>query len=367
MSGSCHAVDPAKDRGRPTRRQAGRSARDCRGLPGPHRREDGYTLRFRVCLSSTSCQGRVPDCPALLRVSVVSRDGFLLYSAVSLSLAFAHRCHPVQGQEIPELDMSYCDPHRHPLSPIPAPARRISCLRSPRRSPELSPRRCSRARRVSGMDLIGYEPRLRACGCVDLCNAPSSGAIRALSYPETWSFLQCRVFQVSPRTPAASLPPHQPCSAERVVRLPYTPRARLHSLSLHARTGSPRGASRFLVAQHPPARLTGKKSGSNGALQLRAPVATWRALLEAPRYGGNWGHVGDVPCRSWRTDVPSRACVFGSLAGCLMRSRVPLGRSARPHEATRRACASRVDLRAIFRCPVLRIAIAPRKSWSIMR
>jgi len=36
----------------------------------------------------------------------------------------------------------------------------------------------------------------------------------------------------------------------------------------------------------------------------------------------------------WRTDVPFRACVFGSLAGCILRSRLP----PKPHEATRRAC-----------------------------
>ena len=28
---------------------------------------------------------------------------------------------PSAGQEIPKLDMSYCDSHRHPLSTIPAP------------------------------------------------------------------------------------------------------------------------------------------------------------------------------------------------------------------------------------------------------
>ena len=51
------------------------------------------------------------------------------------------------------------------------------------------------------------------------------------------------------------------------------------------------------------------RAGRRNHCRIPAPVATWRALLEAPRYGGNSVHVGDVDLSVWRTDVPLRACI----------------------------------------------------------
>ena len=158
-------------------------------------------------------------------------------------------------------------------------------------------------------------------------------AVRALSYPETSGFPECRAIQVSPQVPAASVRPHQPCSAEPVPLLPYGPGARLALAFIHVRSESARAVGRFLVAQHLGGSPRGQ-SGSNGALQLRAPVATWRALLEAPRYGGNWVHVATWTLSVWRTDVPFRAYVFGSLAGCTMES----VERTNPMVQARRAC-----------------------------
>ena len=102
----------------------------------------------------------------------------------------------------------------------------------------------------------------------------------------------------------------------------HTPPVRdLHSLSPHARTGSAHAAGRFLVAQHPGGkrrreeRVEGTIADSSPRSDAVSPI---RGVL---RYGGNSAHVGDVDLSVWRTDVPLRACVFGSLAGCAMGSR----------------------------------------------
>ncbi len=73
--------------------------------------------------------------------------------------------------------------------------------------------------------------------------------------------------------------------------------------------------------------------GSKGALQPPAPVATWRALLEAPRCGRDWIHMAVWTVSVWRPTCPCGACVLGSLAGCLLQFRLP----PKPQEATRRA------------------------------
>ena len=116
------AVEPARARDRSMRCQAHRSAHRCRGPPSPRRHQRTHFVSasaFRARPARDVCR----ECPALFRASVVSRERFTLYSAVSLSLAFEHRCHPMQNQEIPKLGICYCDSHRHPLSTIPSSAR----------------------------------------------------------------------------------------------------------------------------------------------------------------------------------------------------------------------------------------------------
>ena len=71
-----------------------------------------------------------------------------------------------------------------------------------------------------------------------------------MSYPDASGFSECNAFQLSPRAPAASLRPHQPCSAEPVPLLPYGPGARLPLAFIHVRSESARAVGRFLVAQH---------------------------------------------------------------------------------------------------------------------
>lgn len=113
-----------------------------------------------------------------------------------------------------------------------------------------------------------------------------------MSYPETSSFLECRAVQVSPLAPAAFLRPRQPSSAGRVALLPYAPRARL---SLAFTSCQVRIPSRGRPCPRRPstlAKIAKGMSGSNGALQLRAPLAAWRTGLAVPRYGGNWIRAG---------------------------------------------------------------------------
>lgn len=74
--GTCHAAEPARVRGRLTRRQACQSAHHCRGLPGPHRHQRIHTSfprpPFEHALPGT-CAGY----PALSCASVVSRTRFI--------------------------------------------------------------------------------------------------------------------------------------------------------------------------------------------------------------------------------------------------------------------------------------------------
>ena len=208
-----------------------------------------------------------------------------------------------------------------------------SCFRSRQLALSLSPRRCSRARRVSGRTSSGTNHGSTPMAVGIFCNARSCRAVRALSYPETSGFPECRAIQVSPQAPAASLRPHQPCSAEPVPLLPYGPGARLPLAFTHVRSESARAVGRFLVAQHLQ-RFAGGQSGSNGALQLRAPVATWRALLEAPRYGGNWIHVGDVD----PIGLADRCALSGVCIRQLGGLHDGVCRTDKPHGADRRAC-----------------------------
>ena len=161
---------------------------------------------------------------------------------------------------------------------------------------------------------------------MDLCNAPSGGAIRALSYPETLGFPKCRAFQVSPRAPAALLQPHQPCSAEPVLLFPissfrhmlgpYNPVARLALALTPARSGSAHAASRFLVAQHPSEmhwKSERVECGIAAASARSDAMSPIRGIALRQKLDTRWRRAS---CRSWRTDVPLRACKFGSLAGC---------------------------------------------------
>ena len=115
------------------------------------------------------------------------------------------------------------------------------------------------------------------------------------------------------------------------------------------------------VSPSAPAASAGGKSGSKEPLQIPAPVATWRALLEAPRYGGNLVHVGDVDLSVWRTDAPSRACVIGSLAGCA------IGSLACVETASRSPLSLRAERGSAPPppCPSCCISIGVAKLWSI--
>ena len=130
------------------------------------------------------------------------------------------------------LDMSYCDSHRHSL-------RTFSSLLAYGSLRCRFPRVDAPEHVGYGQDIIEYEPRLSAYGCMNLYNAPSGGAVTGLSYPETSGFSECHAVQVSPRAPAASLRPHQPSCADPVPLLPYGPRAslpRFHSCQVHFRS-----------------------------------------------------------------------------------------------------------------------------------
>ena|SRR3569833_3717118 len=70
---------------------------------------------------------------------------------------------------------------------------------------------------------------------------------------------------------------------------------------------------------------------------------------------------GGVDLSVLATDVPFRACVFGSLAGCLLWFRLP----SKPQEATRRACVIARRFARDHPCPALCIAHASEKSRSV--
>jgi hypothetical protein len=75
---------------------------------------------------------------------------FILYSVVSPSLSLKKMLVPTSTeQEVPELDMNYCDPHRHSLSTIPASTR--PSLASAHDSS------CCRFPRVDAPEHVGYQ------------------------------------------------------------------------------------------------------------------------------------------------------------------------------------------------------------------
>jgi hypothetical protein len=136
--GPFHAIEPARVRGRSTPRQGYRPAHSCRGLPGPHRHQRIH-ISFPRPPFEHVLPGTCAGYPALSCTSVVSRTRFTLYSVVSPSLSLKGWLPTSPGQEVPDLDMNYCDPHRHSLSTIPtstrptlASAHDNSCCRFPR-------------------------------------------------------------------------------------------------------------------------------------------------------------------------------------------------------------------------------------------
>jgi hypothetical protein len=146
--GPYHAIEPARVRGRPTPRQGYRPAHSCRGLPGSHRHQRIHTSfprpPFEHVLPGT-CAGH----PALSCASVVSRMRFTLYSVVSPSPSLKGWLPTSPGQEVPELDKNYFDPHRHSLSTIPASTR--PSLASTHDSS------CCRFPRVDAPEHVGYQ------------------------------------------------------------------------------------------------------------------------------------------------------------------------------------------------------------------
>jgi hypothetical protein len=98
--------------------------------------------------------------------------------------------------------------------------------------------------------------------------------------------------------PSAFLHSYQPTCAERVQLLRYWPRPGLSpgfADDQDRRAFPP--AVRVHVAQHRP-----EGNGSKRALQISAPCATWRALLEAPRDGvlAGIGVPASATCVCWR-------------------------------------------------------------------
>ena len=225
------AIEPARVRSRSLHCQAHRSAHRCRGPPSPRRRQRTHTSFPRPPFEHALPRA----CAGLVRLSLALRSyharDFPLFSSLPLSdppAPVPPNARPGDSQVRHKLmRLSPPFPQYHPVV-----RKTGSCFRLRSLALSLLSRRCYRARRLSGEDLIGYEPRLSACGCGSLCNAPSSGAIRALSYPETSGFPECRAVQVSPRAPAAFLRPRQPSSADG-LRCCHAPPAReFHSLSL---------------------------------------------------------------------------------------------------------------------------------------
>lgn len=142
-------------------------------------------------------------------------------------LVFAHRCHPVRGSGDSQV--------RHELlrSTPPLPQSHSSVCKMSLLT--LTQALCLRFPRADAPEHVGY-PEWTSSG-TNHGSAPMavwisathvlSRALRALSYPETSDFSECRAFQVSPPAPATLLPPHQPSSAEQVALLRHTPCARL--------------------------------------------------------------------------------------------------------------------------------------------
>jgi hypothetical protein len=173
-------------------------------------------------------------------------------------------------------------------------------------------------------------------------------AVRGLSYPEPPDFSRWRTVQASPRVPAALLRPHQPTSAEPVLLLPYSPGASPSRFASEHRF-------HFMTGRHTISCVSpcfGRPAprphrvclmGSKGSLQTPAPVATWRALLEAPRCGRDWIHVA-----AWIYRFGEPMCPFGRVYSAAGRA-APCGfvcRRNRMRLPAERAC-SRAGLRAI--------------------
>jgi hypothetical protein len=196
--------------------------------------------------------------------------------------------------------------HRHSLCSVFSPSAHDSCCRFPRidaRAYRVCINGCHRVRTTA--------PRLWLCTSLQRWLYFKS-AVRGLSYPEPPGFPRWRTVQASPRVPAALLRPHQPTSAEPVLLLPYSPGASPSRFAsghcFHFMTGR---YTIFSCVSPCPVRPAPRPHrvclmGSKGSLQTLAPVATWRALLEAPRYGRDWIHVA-----AWIYRFGEPMCPFG--------------------------------------------------------
>jgi hypothetical protein len=257
--------------------------------------------------------------------------------------------------------MSYCDMHRHSLCSVFSPSAHDSCCRFPRidaRAYRVCINGCHRVRTTA--------PRLWLCTSLQRWLYFKS-AVRGLSYPEPPGFPRWRTVQASPRVPAALLRPHQPTSAEPVLLLPYSPGASPSRFAsghcFHFMTGR---YTIFSCVSPCPVRPAPRPHrvclmGSKGSLQTLAPVATWRALLEAPRYGRDWIHVA-----AWIYRFGEPMCPFGRVYSAAWRA-ASCGlvcRRNRMRQPAERAC-SGAGSRPISRVLRLCIAQAPEKSRSI--
>jgi hypothetical protein len=232
--------------------------------------------------------------------------------------------------------------HRHSLCSVLSPSAHDSCCRFPRVD--------ARAHRVC----INGRHRVRTTASrLWLCISPQrwlyfKSAVRDLSYPEPPGFPRWRTVQASPRVPAALLRPHQPTSAEPVLLLPCSPGASPSRCAsgrrFHFMTGRHTIFLCVAVSWSPstPAMpdvfdgVEGVITDPSARCDVASPIrgTTLRQRLD-PR--------GSVNLSVWRTDVPFRACVFGSWRTA------PCGfvcRRNRMRQPAEPAC-SRAGLRAI--------------------
>ncbi len=204
---SFHAIEPARVRGRPNT-----PPRVSAGLIAAAGRQAHRHQRIHTSFSASTFRARparnVCRLSTLSCASVVSRRRFTLYSAVSPSLPLKCWLPTSPGQEVPELDMNYCDPHRHFPQYHPSFHKTEPCFHSRQLVLSLSPHRCSQS--TSGIRVGPHRVRTTAqrLWLWGSLHAGSCPATRALSYPDASVFSECNAFQLSPRAPAASLRSH---------------------------------------------------------------------------------------------------------------------------------------------------------------
>jgi hypothetical protein len=208
------------------------------------------------------------------------------------------------------------------------------------------------------MDLIGYEPRLSACGCKGFCNTTSGVVVRALSYPETSGFatsvsvLTLPSLSATPsRFPLGCLPPYDGLISlalqNRSRSCDTTPVRDLHSLSplpgLDPLTGPAVSLS--------PSTLPGSEQSERVEQSIAAPSA--RCGVANPTRGTTLRRKLRPHWRCGRCRSGGPTCPCGRVYSAAWRAaRWVLFHGKPMAQAAERACCAHGFARAITACPI---------------